>query len=310
MNTDQLRFFALTYQERNYSAAARKIPVSHQGLVKSIRALEKELDVPLFVASKETGMPVPTVFAEELYEFVSVFDANLYQLRQSFDHLKERESGRIRLGCSLGIHNAMGSQFFQDFADTHSYVDFQLFESDDKICDKAMAERQYDVAIVVNPLTPGCVGEALYESPMYFWTKGDTPLARRAREGKWGTVEDLAGFSIAIPGRGFKCFDQLNELAASHGVELGPRIEMSEIFQIYEFVSCGKGLGFSNGTLIDMRGFRYDPDVVAVPVEGLTWGFSIEHLRDHVMSELERRFWGRCVQHARGLPHNTLASGS
>ena len=68
MNSEQLKYFELTYQERNYSAAARMVPVSPQGLTKAIRALEKELGVTLFEPDSN-GMPQPTPYAQELYEF-------------------------------------------------------------------------------------------------------------------------------------------------------------------------------------------------------------------------------------------------
>ena len=49
MNSEQLYYFQLAYSEGNFSAAARRVPMSLQGLTKSIRALERELGVTLFV---------------------------------------------------------------------------------------------------------------------------------------------------------------------------------------------------------------------------------------------------------------------
>ena len=43
--TEQLNYFELAYEERNFSAAARRVPCSPQGLTKAIHALEKELGV-------------------------------------------------------------------------------------------------------------------------------------------------------------------------------------------------------------------------------------------------------------------------
>lgn len=63
MNTEQLYYFELAYSEGSFSAAARKVPVSHQGLTKSIRSLERELGVALFTPDPETGLPAPTPYA-------------------------------------------------------------------------------------------------------------------------------------------------------------------------------------------------------------------------------------------------------
>ena len=85
MNTEQLYYFELAYTEGSFSAAARKVPVSHQGLTKSIRSLERELGVTLFAPDPDTGLPAPTPYAQELYEFVTVFHSNLRPV--SYTHL-------------------------------------------------------------------------------------------------------------------------------------------------------------------------------------------------------------------------------
>ena len=43
-------YFLKAYQERNYTAAAKLVPMSAQGLTKAIHSLEGELGVPLFTA--------------------------------------------------------------------------------------------------------------------------------------------------------------------------------------------------------------------------------------------------------------------
>lgn len=60
MNTEQFRNFVVAYRTHNFSAAARAIPMSAQGFTKSIRTLENELGVPLFVRDEATGSHVPT----------------------------------------------------------------------------------------------------------------------------------------------------------------------------------------------------------------------------------------------------------
>lgn len=98
MNTEQLYYFELAYTEGSFSAAARKVPVSHQGLTKSIRSLERELGVTLFAPDPDTGLPAPTPYAQELYEFVTVFHSNLRLLNEAFKRLRGEESYTVRLG--------------------------------------------------------------------------------------------------------------------------------------------------------------------------------------------------------------------
>lgn len=303
MNSEQLRYFELAYTERNFSAAARKVPVSHQALTKAIRALERELDVPLFSSDPETGMPVPTPFAHELFEFAAVYDSNLRLLKESFDRIRGTQNATVRLGCCLGVLGAYGPGLLQGFMQTNPGAHIPYWESKDDLCEHDFLAGIYDIALMVLPITPGCVGQVLYRSPVYFWVRTDDPLATKTSL----HIEDLSHRDIAIPGTGFKCYDHLLRAASEHGVELGSIFETSEIFRLYGFVADGLGLGFSNGTLIDLPAFTRDDSIIALPVEGLTWGFAIERMGTHALSELETQLWNRCASAARLLPRNDIA---
>ena len=61
-------YFLKAYQERNYTAAAKLVPMSAQGLTKAIHSLEGELGVPLFTAG-DGGKVNPTPYAEEFRAF-------------------------------------------------------------------------------------------------------------------------------------------------------------------------------------------------------------------------------------------------
>ena len=52
MNLAQLEYFEAVYARRSYATAAKDIPMSHQGLLKSMVALQGELGVPLFCTAE------------------------------------------------------------------------------------------------------------------------------------------------------------------------------------------------------------------------------------------------------------------
>lgn len=308
MNSDQLKYFQLAYEQRNFSAAARMVPVSHQGLTKGIRNLERELGVEFFEYDGDSGKLQPTPFAHELYEFSVAFDANMHLLNDSLERLRAARHYTVRLGCSLGVLGAYSPALIEEFTQAHPEVDVPYWESNDVLCEQGLAEGKYDLALCVSPLTPGCEGKLLYESPMYFWLRADDPLAvDAAAHGGALRAQDLQGRDVAIPGSGFKCLEHLRAYMEQAGCELGRVFEMSEIFQLYGYVIEGRGLGFSNGTLVDLPVFRSNPQVVALPVDGLTWGFCIERLATHALSDHEALFWNWCRAAAHDLAGNALA---
>lgn len=303
MNSEQLRYFELAYKERSFSAAARRVPVSPQGLTRAIHALERELDVPLFSIDDETGLPVPTEYAHELYEFAAVYDSNVRLLGEAFARIRGREEYDVRLGCALGVAGLMGQEFVKAFSAIHPHIHVAYWESNDALCDSALREGSCDLALSTVPVDADFASVALYRCRWYLWVPADGPLAGRASL----AVEDLAGYDIAIPGRGYKCYDQLRGLAAEHEVTLGSIFEISELFQTYEFAATGRGLGFTIEPLVRLSVFQ-GSRVVALPLDGLTWGFDIERLATHALGAAEQALWDWCVAYSKGIPCNRLGA--
>lgn len=301
VNSEQLKYFELTYQERNYSAAARLVPVSPQGLTKAIRALEKELGVTLFVPD-ENGMPAPTPYAQELYEFTEVTSSNLRLMRDAFDRLRGQEFHELCVGCSLGVIGALGPDFLDGFRAMRPNVRVSYWETNDELCDKGLVHGDYDLALAVLPCSTEFDSVALYRCPLYFWVNAADPLAKKESL----VLEDLRGYDVALPGEGFKCFDELKRLDEERGLGLGRIFEMSEIFQLYEFAASGRGVGFTARHHVNLSVFAHDDSVVALPLAELSWGFGIERLRTHALDEAERAFWDWCVTYAKRLPSDPV----
>jgi DNA-binding transcriptional LysR family regulator len=296
LNTEQFRYFELAYHERNFSAAARLVPCSPQGLAKAIHSLEKELGVELFT-SDETGKPVPTEYAHEFLSFTAVYDSNVRLLQESFDRIRGQEHARIRLGCSLGVLGTFGPSFMDDFAAGYPAIEVAQWEMSDALCDRGLLDNNFDMALVLDPYPQAAHVQELYRAPVYFWVHSESPLARLEHL----TFADLAGQDVAIPGTGFKCYDRLRAGVAEAGGKLGGVYEMSEVFQLYEFAASGRGLGFSVRHLVELPTFNRLDSVVALPVQGFPWAFGVAHLQTHALTAAERTFWDWCVLRARDL---------
>lgn len=301
VNNEQLYYIELAYKERSFSAAARRVPCSPQGLAKAIHALERELDVTLFTMDEGTGLPVPTEYAHELFEFAAVYDSNVRLLNDSFERIRGREEHQVRLGCALGIVGVMGPEFLKQFSAVHPNIHVSYWESNDHLCDVALSDGSCDLALSITPIEPEFTSTLLYRCGWYFWVNEDDPLAQKSSL----QVSDLAGRDIAIPGSGFKCYDRLLDMAARGGVELGHVFEMSELFQNYEFAATGRGLGFSVEHLIGLSVFQ-NARVVPIPLEGVEWGFGIECLATHALGAAERCLWEWRTAFCKKLPCNRL----
>ena len=136
------------------------------------------------------------------------------------------------------------------------------------MCEAVVHDGLYDLALTVLPVEREFHTLELYSSPVLYWVRRDDPLAKKDSL----DIHDLASRRIAIPGREFKCYQQLCRRFDGEGIDRPDILEHSEIFWIYEFVLHGGGLGFTLPHLTSLEVFSADPDVVAVPAEGFTWG--------------------------------------
>lgn len=267
--------------------------MSPQGLKKAIHALEKELDVVLFALDEGTGMPTPTPYAHELYEYAAVLNSNTRLLKESFQRIRENDEHTLRISCSLGVIGALGPEFLDGFKAMHPHFHVEYWETNDRLCEQGLHDGTCDVALSVAPYAKDCESVELYRCPVYFWVPANDPLARRTEL----HIEDLAEHDVALPGEGFKCYDALLDLARSHNVKLGKIFEMSEIFHLYEYAASGRGIGFTARHQVTMPLFARDSAVVALPFCDATWGFGIEHLSTHALDDAEQALWNYCLSY-------------
>ena len=294
MNDEQLRSFTLVYETRSYAQAARRSSMSRQGVALAMHALERELGVTLFLVDEGAHVLVPTAFADKLVAFARTHASNLRLLGESFARISGNPERTIRLGCCLGTLGMMGSDFVAGFETRHPHVHIRSYECSDIACDDGLHDETFDLALVATPYCKDFDVREIDRIERMFWVPASDPLAKKASL----SAVDLAGRRIAIPGRGFKCYDWLQELARHAHVTLGDVYQMSEIFQLYEFATSGRGLGFTVSNLARLDLFSgEDSGVVAVPVDGASEGFGIARLASRALGDAERLFWDWCVSY-------------
>jgi DNA-binding transcriptional LysR family regulator len=291
MNGEQLRYFALAYRLESFSAAAKRIPMSPQGLTKAVRSLETELGVPLFLTAA-SGKLEPTPYAAELMDFVNDYRIRFAQLTNSFEAIRKHESHEVNVGIGLGILGYLGPGFIKRFNEQHPEITLRYEELNDKACDEGLKRGKYDLALCVTPFDPDFLCEQLYCTNMCFWVSKSNPLSERDIL----TIQDFDGEGVALPGQEFKCFEYLQSRAVDAGVEFSEVFASAEIFRLFEYARMGKGLGFSAQHLVDMPLFKEDESVVGIPLEGATWGFGIACLHTNSLNDDAQAFFDYCVE--------------
>lgn len=184
---DQLYYFSEVYRNRSISRAADFLHISRQALSHSVKGLEQELGVELFVREKD-GV-VPTKAADSLYESAQVILREEAQIREnmlSFTH-KSADIRQYTIAAPMFYVNSYGETLITQLAQrfpTDMFILKTIKNSDDSIT------RQTDINIQLKlskqnkksmkvPQDYQC--EELLRLAAYIWVQRDHPLTQAAR---------------------------------------------------------------------------------------------------------------------------------
>lgn len=295
MHKEQIEYFSLVYQVLNFSAAAKMIPMSPQGLAKSIHSLEAELGVPLF--TDNNGALTPTAYAEEFLQFANNWGINLQTTKEAFRRIQALERREIRLGTSLGIIGFMGPKVITDFEKQHPEIKISYNELNDVYCEEGLLRGTYDFAFTLYPYEKSFITTELYAAQAYLWFNS----RKENFEGTEITIADLKGKNLALPGKDFKIYETIIDACKAQDVNLGQIFTSNEIFWLYELVAEGKSTAFALPHLVDLPVFSHNKDVKALPLQGVPWRFGLSYLSSRKLQAHEQLFIEHCRNYVRKL---------
>ena len=294
MNLAQLEYFEAVYARHSYAAAAKDIPMSHQGLLKSMVALQGELGVPLFSTTEGSSTVTPTSYADAFHTFAVGVQAGRSTLEAEFERIS-RAGNTIRLGASTGVLGMLGIGFLGSFREKCPQVDIIEEEVADLRCDAGLADGQFDLALTVLPYDEAFETRSLYEMDRYVWV----PCTDRLAKAECVCIEDLAGRHVGVMGPTFKNYGGLLDLASAHGVEFASVDAASEMLWLSRYAHNAGCVAFSAKHVASL--FDQDSQIVARRFEGLPWGFGISWCKGRALSEQEEVLVAHCTSYARRL---------
>ncbi len=294
VNLAQLEYFEAVYEKRSYAAAARSIPMSHQGLIKSLTALSSELGVPLFCATEGSSVVAPTAYAEALHTFAAEVSAGRATLASEFERIT-RTGNTVRLGAATGVLGLLGISFLETFRAKYPQVSVVEEELADLRCDEGLAQGRFDLALTVPPFDEAFETRPLYEMDRYVWLSRTDRLCRAETV----RVEDLAGRHVGVMGPAFKNYGGLADLAQSRDVAFASLDAAAEMLWLSRYAHSSGRVAFTAKHVA--RLFEQDEAIVARRFEGLPWGFGISWCKGRSLSEQEVALVEHCVSHAQRL---------
>ncbi|CAN5487144.1 LysR substrate-binding domain-containing protein [soil metagenome] len=255
----QMRYFLAVADELNFTRAAERLHLAQQALSASIRRLEEQLGVALFVRS--TRKVELTAAGEVLVDGARAVVTAAVDAVERVHQVAEGRSGRIAIGFSTGAGGVpVVRRILRAFAEEAPGVDIRTVEHDFGDPSAGLADGSVDVAFIFGPLpVEGLSSIVLVREERLLAVRPEHHLSGRTAVGPADLV-DLPW--LRVPGdRGpWQAFWFRRE----EGGPVGPLIRTAD--EWVTAIEAGRGAAFTMPTVMeDFSTAR----VKLVPITGL-----------------------------------------
>ncbi len=124
MNLQQLKHVTALAEHKNFHRAASAVGLSQPALTQSIRNLEEELEVVLFVRSKREV--TPTAYGLAVIHSAKAMTVGLSNLKREVELMKNLQSGRLNIGCDPWIARALLAPALSRILEVHPKLRFSV----------------------------------------------------------------------------------------------------------------------------------------------------------------------------------------
>ncbi len=200
MSPRQLEYFLEIYNQRSIKKTAEKLIISSQALSKTLKEIESELQVNLFIRGKKELEP--TMEAESLKN-------HAIKILQEYDKINNLKSyseyqNRVLTIYSIdGFLQFVSVKFIQDFKESHPDILLNIVENTEKDIIDKLNKREINTAILTKSLESDSFScNYLYSNNNCLVINKNNPLAKKDKI----SSSDLHNQPIAGKGSNYSCY--------------------------------------------------------------------------------------------------------
>ena len=255
----QLRYFLAVADELNFTRAAERLHLAQQALSASIRRLEDQLGVALFVRS--TRKVELTAAGDVLVDGARAVVAATADAVERVHGVAQGRSGRMTIGFSTAAGGVpVVRQIIRTFAEGSPAVDIRTEEHDFSDPSAGLADASVDLAFIFGPLpVEGLAALTLVREDRVLAVRPEHALAGRESVDA-DELRDLAWLRVPAPRGPWPTFWFRGEGEGP----VGPMIKTAD--EWVTAIEAGRGVAFTMPTV--MQNFT-TARIRVVPVKGL-----------------------------------------
>ena len=200
MSPRQLEYFLEIYNQRSIKKAAEKLIISPQAVSKTIKEIEEELQVTLFIRGKKSLEPTTeAVFLKN--HAVKILEE--YENINAIKSFHKRENKILTIYAVDGFLQYVTIKFIEDFQKIFPDILLNIIETTEKDIVEKLERRDIDTAIITRTLNSELFNHTyLYSNKNCVVINKENPLAKKLTISQ----TDLDQQPIAGKGMAYSCY--------------------------------------------------------------------------------------------------------
>ncbi len=177
MDFHHLKYFVEVADQKSFSKAARNLHISQSAISRTIKALEDELGVVLFMRNAKSVELTDggTIFLTHAKRVVFMFE----HLKLDFENEFKLEQGSIHIGLPPITDAPIFAQLLGEFKKNYPQIDLELYEHGSKKVEISVQEGLIDIGIIcTKPQAKDFEFFFLTNDPLHVILPKDNPLAK------------------------------------------------------------------------------------------------------------------------------------
>lgn len=242
ISLDLLKVFKTVAYYGSITKAAKKLCVTQPSVTKSIRKLESQLNINLFVREKK-GV-VLTDDGKRLYRYIIDSINTLDNTEYIVKNINESDFGILRIGAGESVTKHILKNTIIEYKKLHPGITLELINSSSEQLYNDIRYGRIDIAFINSTVV---INENKYKSFKLidiedcFFT-----IPKTAKKIKDITnLKSILSKSLIIQNERYDTRTFLNAICIKNNIQLKPTIELDRHGLIVEFVKAGLGIGFA-----------------------------------------------------------------
>ena len=214
MDFHHLKYFVEVADQKSFSKAARNLHISQSAISRTIKALEDELGVVLFIRNAKSVEMTDggTIFLTHAKRVVFMFE----HLKIDFENEFRLEQGSVLIGLPPVTDAPIFAQLLGEFKQTYPQIELELYEHGSKKIEISVQEGLIDVGIIcTKPNAKEFDSFYLTSDPLSVILPKDNPLANEESI----SLEQLADQPFVLHKDDFNLHDEIVKSCKSAGFQ-------------------------------------------------------------------------------------------